>query len=320
MASDENYTPVSLFAIPPDEPLPFSISVYYKGHFVPYRKAGEVFEVGKYNRFIYKRISKLYIKESELESYRAYVRRREQAEEERFSDPKLSVEQKVAARAIHKIEVVTQELFIADDEDIGATTTRVVEVARDTVQRICERPYLRIFDSIPNSSSVVTHSMRVSLLATYVGYQLGFVNPLALENLAAAGMLHDIGKTRVALPDGIDEISEEQETELLRKHPLLSVEALRKTPLVPEEVLTIINEHHENRDGSGYPSGTRGRQLHGLTKVFSIVNTFDNLTAQLTGDREARGKLAAEKMEKEMRAWFDPMLLPKALRLLSGAG
>ncbi|MBI3556034.1 MAG: HD domain-containing protein [Deltaproteobacteria bacterium] len=319
MNPTDNYTAVSLFTIPPDEPLPFSVSVYYRGHFVLYRKSGQAFDVGKYNRFIYKRISKLYISDADLDSYKEFVRQRQAIEEQKFNDPKLSVEQKVTNKTIRSLDLTTRELFAGSDEDMGANVAKVVGVAKDTVQRICERPYLRIFDSIPSSSSVISHSMRVSLMATFLGYQLGFVNPLALENLAAAGMLHDIGKTRLAMPDEI-EMTEEQEKEIELNHSTLSVEELKKFPLVPEEVVHIITEHHERRDGTGFPNKMRGRQMHGLTKVFVIANTFDNLVTQFPGEREAKCRLAAEKMEQEMRAWFEPMLLPKALKLLVAPG
>jgi response regulator RpfG family c-di-GMP phosphodiesterase len=76
-------------------------------------------------------------------------------------------------------------------------------------------------------------------------------------------------------------------------------------------------QHHEKRDGTGIPNGLRGPKIDGLTKVFSIANTFDNLMSELPGDRETRAKLATEKMEREMRAWFEPLLLSKATRLLT---
>ncbi len=321
MTPTDKFTAVSLFTIPPDEPLPFAISVYYRGQVVLYRKSGQAFDVGRYNRFIYKRISKLYIADADLNAYKDFVRQRQTIDEQRFNDPKLSVEQKVTNKTIRSLDLTTKELFAGSDEDMGANVAKVVGVAKDTVQRICERPYLRIFDAIPTSSSVISHSMRVSLMATYLGYQLGFVNPLALENLAAAGMLHDIGKTRLSMSGSDDiELTEEQEKEIERTHSLLSVEALKKFPLVPEEVVHIITEHHERRDGTGFPSQMRGRQMHGLTKVFVIANTFDNLVTEFPGDRETKCRLAAEKMEKEMRSWFEPMLLPKAMKLLVAPG
>jgi putative nucleotidyltransferase with HDIG domain len=186
------------------------------------------------------------------------------------------------------------------------------------VHRICEKPYLRIFESIPPTSSVVDHSMRVSLLSTFLGYQLGFVNPIALEHLAAAGLLHDIGKTRVALDGNID-VTPEQEKLIEKMHPRLGADLLRKSPNVPEEVITIVVQHHEKRDGTGIPNGLRGPKIDGLTKVLSIANTFDNLISELPGDRETRAKLAAEKMEREMRSWFEPLLLSKATRLLTSS-
>lgn len=317
--NSSDYSAVSLFTVPPDEVLPFSVSIYYKGRFVIYRQAGQVFEVSKYNRFIYKRISKLYIANNEFQAYQDFVKSHEERGESKIKGHKDSDEKVIIRKTVKDFDLVTKELFGASDEEFSEATLKVIGVARNTVKDVCERPYLRIFDSIPESSSVVAHSMRVSLISVFLGYQLGFVNPSGLECLAAAGLLHDIGKTRVALSDDL-EINEQNEEAIMRMHPALSVEVVKAVQGTPDEVLQIIAEHHERRDGSGYPAGLHGRQIHSLSKVFAIANCFDNIVGELQGTREMRHKMAAQKMEREMRSWFDPLLLPKALRLLATNG
>lgn len=319
MPDNQNFNPVSLFSIPPDEKLPFSVFIYYQGRYVEYRRAGQSLEVARYNRFIYKKISKLYISDADYEAYKEFVRAQEESEAAKLDDPSQSIEQKATNRTVRELNVAVREIFASSEEDFGENAAKVIDVAKSTVQRICERPYLRIFDSIPDSGLVLSHSMRVSVISTFLGYQLGFVNPIALENLAAAGILHDIGKTRLPLSDDL-EVSEEQELEIMKQHSLLSVEMLKKSPLVPEEVLTIIIEHHERRDGSGYPKGLRGPRIHGLSRVLQIANEFDNLVSTMKGDREQKARQACQTMEKTMRNWFDPTLLPKALKILAGTG
>jgi len=312
---------VSLFSIKPDEPLPFSVFVHYHGQFLIYRTPGQVFEVSKYNRFIYKRISKVYIPAQEMKFYEKYLRSKDEEEDIRLNDPMLTVEQRHNILTTRAITGVTRELFQSvDDSSFQQNTDIVIHHAKETVERVCSKPYLRIFEAIPEkSNTVIAHSIRVSLMSTYLAYQLGFVNAIPLEHIAAAGMLHDIGKTRLPLSDDL-ELTEEDEAEVMHQHPQLSCEMLKQVPSVPEEVLRIIMEHHENKDGSGYPNKLRGRKMHGLSKVFVIANTFDNLVAGLQGDRDTRYQTAAHLMDSKLRHCFETAVLPRALKLILGQG
>lgn len=312
-----SFQTISLFDIAPESSLPFDLYVYFKGTFLPYRTIGQSLSQERFNRFVLKRIGKLFVRGEEYQKFCDYRKQTQKAEADELDRFGISAEQKACVQMATGMRSVTQEVFLAEKpEELSQKVEAVLEVAKATVEKVLQMPYVRAFEAIPQTQTdIINHSIRVGLLSTYLGYQLGFVNPIGLEYLAAAAVLHDIGKTKIAeLESTLDEESEEEKA-ILRNHPILSVEMLDQAGFVPDEIKRIILEHHEEREGGGYPNGIRGPKMLGLSKVFSIANAFDNLMCDETGDRKTRSAHVVKKMES-MTDRFDLVLLPKALKLL----
>lgn len=319
MSASESYKGISLFTIAPDEPLPFSVAVYYKGRYVPYREPGQAIEVSRYNRFVYKRIGTLFVPLSEFAKYEAYVSAKQAEEQRGLSDPALTPEKRLSNKIAHEMKHATRDVFMFDTEKVKVETVkRVLSITHNTVAQVLSKPYMRVFESVPETANdIVAHSTRVSLLATYLAYQCGYVNPVALEYLASAALLHDLGKTKISLSDDLNAGAESPaEAELMRQHPNLSCEMLDDMPFIPTEILRIIREHHEYRDGSGYPNGIRGPKMLGLSRIFVIANTFDNLVSEQMGFRSERHKRALQTMVSTMRSKLDPVLMSKVVKIL----
>jgi len=227
---------VSLFTLEPEEPLPFRVAVYYRGRYITYRLTGQAFEVSAYNRFIYKRISKIYIPEEDFSAYKAYVRSKEEEEERTLYDSAISQEERNANLILFNLRSVTRDLFVSrDPSDLENHSSQIIGMAANIVEEISSRPYIRAFQSLfSKPGNLVTHSTRMSILATYLGYQLGFVNRIALEYLASAAILHDIGKTQLSLSEDPN-IAEEQDAELMMRHPELACQMMSKMSFVPDD-------------------------------------------------------------------------------------
>jgi putative nucleotidyltransferase with HDIG domain len=94
-----------------------------------------------------------------------------------------------------------------------------------------------------------------------------------------AGLLHDIGK--FALPDNVLHAKElsEQERSTIRRHPQEGAMLVGRLDGYGP-VSDIILYHHENVDGSGYPAGLIGNEIPLLSRMLSVCNVFDTLTAR----------------------------------------
>jgi len=110
-------------------------------------------------------------------------------------------------------------------------------------------------------------------------------------------LLHDIGK--VAIPDGILHKPEplgEEESRLMRSHPVIGWEILRQVPFL-ERAAKIVRAHHERWDGAGYPDGLAGERIPLAARVFSVAdalyaNTTDRPYRQGVPLAEGRAAIA----------------------------
>ena len=98
--------------------------------------------------------------------------------------------------------------------------------------------------------------------------------PVDEYQFAAAIYMHDIGM--FLMPEELWEKKlalNHKETESLAYHPGWGHQYLRRIPGW-EEAATIVLQHHERVDGSGYPNGLKSDEIHPGAKILAIVDTF----------------------------------------------
>jgi HD-GYP domain-containing protein (c-di-GMP phosphodiesterase class II) len=102
------------------------------------------------------------------------------------------------------------------------------------------------------------------------------------ERLSQLGMgllLHDIGK--MAVPDDVLNKPgplDEQEWDIMRTHPDAGVALLNSRSMSPL-VKTVIRDHHERFDGSGYPRGLPGEDIHQFARIAAVADVYDAVTS-----------------------------------------
>jgi response regulator RpfG family c-di-GMP phosphodiesterase len=94
--------------------------------------------------------------------------------------------------------------------------------------------------------------------------------------------MHDIGK--IAIPDSILEKPaplNPEEWEIMKTHTILGYQMLISSnrPLF-KTAATIAHEHHEKWDGSGYPQGLKGEEIHIAGRISAIADVFDALDSK----------------------------------------
>lgn len=132
------------------------------------------------------------------------------------------------------------------------------------------------------------HSINVGMYAILIFRQL---HPDAshreIIEAGMAGLLHDLGK--LGIPNRIlnkaDKLTDE-ELEVIRKHPRHGSELLGKVEgcsgagMRLELLSRVILEHHENFDGTGYPSQIAGTRILELSRIIAIADFFDAITTK----------------------------------------
>lgn len=161
------------------------------------------------------------------------------------------------------------------------------------------------------------HSVSVCVYSLLAGRALNYTNKM-LHQLAIGTLLHDIGK--VALDSNIlykPEKLTEEEYEYVQQHAAAGYQLLKRGTALPETIRMIAITHHERLDGSGYPFGLKGVELHEYSKIVAIADVYDALTT----DRCYREKWPANKaldyLIEKSGTHFSPELVQLFIRQIA---
>ncbi|SHE96878.1 HD domain-containing protein [Desulfofundulus australicus DSM 11792] len=121
------------------------------------------------------------------------------------------------------------------------------------------------------------HAVTTAVYAEAVGRALGMQDK-ELEWLIQAAFFHDYGK--ITWPSALVSKAHlsDDDRKLVNVHPITGEYYLRKYwPDVPDPVCRAIREHHERPDGSGYPAGLKGGEVHPLSVIVATVEVYTAL-------------------------------------------
>lgn len=128
----------------------------------------------------------------------------------------------------------------------------------------------------------------------------------ARRNLIYAAYLHDIGKINIAESILIkSEPLTAQEWETLQNHPQFAVDIIKNNSSF-DEVKPIILQHHEKYDGTGYPRGLKGENIHYLARLLTVVDAFDAMTSLRPYQKTKSYVDALEELRRCSGTQFDP--------------
>jgi HD-GYP domain-containing protein (c-di-GMP phosphodiesterase class II) len=175
--------------------------------------------------------------------------------------------------------LLTEREFEPDPEDLELSEERFDSIAN---------AFAKIVDA--KSSYTYGHSSRVAMYSEMIATKMNF--PLKRRKwIKRAALLHDLGKLAVSncildKPDKLDE----EEWKSVRLHPHYT-EIILAQILPFQELAEVAGAHHERLDGKGYPKGLSGDKITMETRVITIADVYDALTAA----RPYRGPMEPQK-------------------------
>jgi len=200
-------------------------------------------------------------------------------------------------------------------EDLKAFAPITSEIAAILAQGIGFRENVRTFSlSILTSLSdalelrfpfLSGHSKRVRDLSTRIGERMGIATA-ELTALRHAAELHNVGI--VGIPGNLlakKRRLNEQETEMVRKHPFLGSKMLEGVPGMDTTRRAIL-EHHEHFDGSGYPYGLRGEDISVAARILSVAESYDSAVSARPYRSALPPKAALQMVRDGSGTLFDP--------------
>ncbi len=131
---------------------------------------------------------------------------------------------------------------------------------------------------LADDHEVVRQGLR-ALLQTRAGIEVVGEAGDGLEAVGLAGLVHDVGL--VGLPGNLLDKPQglsAEEQQLLLQHPEVGARIIRAAGPEYQWLATVVAQEHEREDGSGYPKGLRGEDIHELAKVVGIADVYEALT------------------------------------------
>jgi HD-GYP domain-containing protein (c-di-GMP phosphodiesterase class II) len=163
------------------------------------------------------------------------------------------------------------------------------------------------------------HSLRVADYAYDIARELE-LGEQHTENIRLAAWLHDIGK--IGIPDAVllkpGPLTAE-EFGLVQLHPQIGRRILERAPGF-EALLDAVELHHENYDGSGYPYGLAGENIHFGARLIRVADAFDAMTSHRSYRPAFTAEAAMAEIHRGLGREFDPRCAVALLRVLRRAG
>ena len=161
----------------------------------------------------------------------------------------------------------------------------------------------------------MAHALNVTVIAMLMG-RLFKLPEHEMVELGVGAMLHDIGK--LELPQHVhdhDERLSAAELKAYRDHVGLGVQLGRRMKLSPA-VLQVIEQHHEEADGSGFPQRLNMDRMSDAARIVSLVNRYDSLCNPRASTRALTPHEALSRLFVQGRGKFDTTMLNAFIRMM----
>ncbi len=153
------------------------------------------------------------------------------------------------------------------------------------------------------------HSVAVGLLSFVIAKWLKLPEKEWMQ-IALAGTLLDIGKTKID-PKILWKPSKltPDEFEEMKKHTLYGYQLIKASPGLNEGVALAALQHHEREDGSGYPLGLKGNQLHMYSKIVAVADVYHAMCSDRVYKQAASPYEVVEQLLQESFGKLDPVIV-----------
>jgi len=163
------------------------------------------------------------------------------------------------------------------------------------------------------------HSVGVGLHAIALAKKLKLSSEKDMLDIGIAGLLHDIGKTKVK-PSIINKPGplDQEEWEEMRQHSHWSYEIVKDNSDISLRSKLAMLHHHEDNMGTGYPNGLKDNQISVFAKIITIADIFNALTTDRTYSKAKTPFEALKLIQAAMMHKVDKQLFTELIMIYGG--
>ncbi len=169
--------------------------------------------------------------------------------------------------------------------------------------RLSISDFIRTADTCDSSRE--KHQNRVTDLCCAIGENIG-LDKEDMTGLRVSSLLHDLGLMYV--PEevlGKPSALTDEESALIKEHPQTAYQFISHVDF-PWPVPTIVLQHHEHFDGSGYPNGLAGDQIRIEAKIICVADTIEAITSKRPHRPAATLTKAVTELGEKSGSFYDP--------------
>jgi putative nucleotidyltransferase with HDIG domain len=209
---------------------------------------------------------------------------------------------------------------IQEIRDLTESFNRAATAIRDGRENL-HRAYVEFVGSLASALDArdrytAGHSRRVSELSCAIAKSMN-LGPADLDDIRMGALLHDIGKIGIA--DAVLQKPGKLNTEefsLIQQHPTIGRRILEGVHGF-ENYLPIVELHHEDWNGSGYPWGLCGEASPLGARIVHVAEAYDAMTS----DRPYRRGMSVEQAVRVLQQFagtqFDPAIVQVLIKVLA---
>lgn len=220
---------------------------------------------------------------------------------------------------IHKIKLIEEKAtLIRQNRLYKEHLEQLVEEKTADVQRLnlqiihTQKEIVAKLGDVIETRSQETgnHVRRVAYLSRLLALAYG-LSPEEAELIRMASPLHDVGK--IGIPDAIlnkcGKLTEE-EFEQIKTHTDIGYNMLKDSdqPIIKAGAI-IAKQHHERWDGSGYPNGLKGEDIHVYGRITCLVDIYDALRQKRHYKEAWKKERTLDYIKENSGIFFEPKLV-----------
>ncbi len=206
--------------------------------------------------------------------------------------------------------------------------TQFEQVAGNMLEEVL-REDVRLYSSLPikdEASSDIDHALNVGVISILLGQALDLPKENLMQ-LSVASVLHDSGRWVLKAAAAADE--ESLTDDLVEEHPTLSMLLIQKAR--PDNLMTrtLVHQHHEYLDGSGFPEGLLGSDvsidpsvdpkkyaIHPLSMILAVANRYDAIVSGRIDGKLHTPEQALAKLVKDSSSLWNTQVVRELIKII----
>ena len=226
------------------------------------------------------------------------------------------ISEDIKVKAKKEIKTLFSFLEKNDHDRFAKTIGTIKDILGDMVEQILKnsKTMINLVDLRTYDDYTYSHCLNVSVLSVVMGTVLG-LGKKSLNDLAVAGLVHDIGKVFIDknIVNKPARLTDEEFQEM-KKHSERGYQYLKRYSKFSKNIMKGVLDHHEQYKGEGYPKGLKGDDISLFGRIICVADVFDALTSDRPYRRAMIPSDAIEYIMSGYDTMFDPQIVDVFLK------